>query len=262
MSRPRTATAAARRRAPKYLSIHRELEERIASGRLPPGSRLPSQRELADSFGVTLMTLRQALALLEADGLLVAKRGSGTYVSPRPFAYDLGPLRSLAQEVREQGVALTTRVVSAGVVPAPAPVAARLGVAGGRVFALERVRLVDGRPVVRQSSFLPEPLGRRAAKADLARRSLYDVLHEDLGVRVARAVETIQPVVLSGRDAALLARHPGAPALLSQRLTYDEGDRPVIDDRALLPGDGPVIRAERVSDAVRVTYRLTGTGAP
>ena len=84
-------------RRPKYLAIRRELEARIADGRLPAGSRLPSQRELADAFGVTLMTLRQALALLEADGLLVAKKGSGTYVAA-PEDAALPPKRHFGEE--------------------------------------------------------------------------------------------------------------------------------------------------------------------
>ena len=90
MSRPTAAE-----RQPKYLRIHGLLRDRITTGQWPAGSPLPAQRELADEFGVSLMTLRQALQLLIDDGLVDTRHGSGTYVAER-YAYDLGHLRSFA----------------------------------------------------------------------------------------------------------------------------------------------------------------------
>ena len=70
-------------RGPKYLRIHAELRDRISSGQWPPGHPLPAQRDLAGEFGVSIMTLRQALQLLADDGLIATRHGRGTYVAAR-----------------------------------------------------------------------------------------------------------------------------------------------------------------------------------
>ena len=99
-------SSAARRtaedRQPKYLRIYADLRDRITSGRWPAGSSLPPQRDLAGEFGVSIMTLRQALQLLTDEGLVAARHGSGTYVAAR-YEYDLGHLRSFAADLAGQG---------------------------------------------------------------------------------------------------------------------------------------------------------------
>ena len=242
-------------RTPQYLKIYRTLKQRIDAGELAPGVRLPAQRLLSREFGVTLMTLRQAIQLLEQDGLVRTRHGLGTFVASRQASYELSHLRSFAQEMNAQGLALTTRVLSHGFV-SPAPgVATELGVDGDEsVFMLERLRLIDGEPVVHQRSHLPQPLGVALRGVDLSVGSLYDSLSA-LGVDVRRAHETIQPVVLEDREARLLDAAAGDPAVLSRRTTFGD-DGPILYDEAVMPGDRVVISAERLSDDVTVSYQL------
>ena len=103
-------------RQPKYLRIHAELRDRISTGRWPAGHPLPAQRDLAAEFGVSVMTLRQALQLLADDGLIHTRHGSGTYVAQR-YAHDLGHLRSFASDLAGQGARISTRLLAAG--PSP-----------------------------------------------------------------------------------------------------------------------------------------------
>src|SRR2546430_1766029 len=98
-------------RAPHYLRIYRELKRQIESGQLVPGVQLPAQRELSQTFNVTLMTLRQAMQLLGQEGLIPPRHGRGTFVAERPLSYQMRTLRSLAQEMEAQGQALTTTVL-------------------------------------------------------------------------------------------------------------------------------------------------------
>ncbi|MEA2592855.1 MAG: GntR family transcriptional regulator, partial [Actinomycetota bacterium] len=114
------------RRGPKYLRIREALRQEIDAGRYPPGSPLPSQRLLAERFGVTLMTVRQAIGLLEEEGVVTTRQGSGTFVRQRPFVYPLGPLRSLAREIAAAGGDLATTVTGASPGEAPDGVAERL----------------------------------------------------------------------------------------------------------------------------------------
>ena len=264
MTSPARRTAAARQ--PKYLRIYDSLAERIASGQWSVGSALPSQRELADEFGVSIMTLRQALQLLADDGLIDTRHGSGTFVAAR-YSYDLGHLRSFAADLTAQGAEVTTRLLAADLLTPPEPVAARLG-GQATVLALRRLRLVGGRPLVVQVSYLPIPLaGGPLAKsvpgpAELIRalgpgdRGLYSVLAGH-GLAVTSASETVTPVVLGPRDAADLGRPEGSAALLSHRLSFTANGSPVVDDHALLPGDSVAITVARSPERLDVRYALT-----
>lgn len=252
------AGSAARRpagdRVPKYLRIHGEMRDRISSGQWPSGTPLPSQQDLAAQFGVSVMTLRQALQLLADEGLIHSRHGSGTYVSAR-FAYDLGHLRSFADDLAAQGAQITTRVLAAGVVTPPADVAARLAAPAG-VLRLRRLRLSTGRPVIVQTSYLPAALADAIEPDDLTQRGLYAILAGH-GLAVSRATETIIPVTLGPDDARDLARTEASPALLSHRISFTETGLPVIDDHALLPGDGIAVTASRTPERLDVHYTLT-----
>ncbi|HZR50571.1 MAG TPA: GntR family transcriptional regulator [Streptosporangiaceae bacterium] len=248
-------TARAGDRLPKYLRIHGELRDLIGSGRWPAGSLLPSQAELAAQFGVSIMTLRQALQLLTDEGLVQARHGSGTYVSAR-YDYDLGHLRSFAEDLASQGAQITTRVLAAGIVTPPADVAARLAAAGG-VLRLRRLRLSAGQPVIVQTSYLPADLAAVIERDDLTRRGLYAILAAH-GLAVSRASETITPISLGPADARDLTRPEAAPALLSHRVSFTAAGVPVIDDHAVLPGDRVAITADRSAGHLDARYTLTG----
>lgn len=248
---PLRRSAAARQ--PKYLRIHDDLAEYITSGQWPVGSLLPSQRELADEFGVSIMTLRQALQMLADDGLIDTRHGSGTFVAAR-YSYDLGHLRSFAADLAAQGARITTRLLGADTVAAPDDVGARLGTAG-QVLRLRRLRLADGRPVIVQTSYLPAQLAAALDPADLCNRGLYTVLAEH-GCAISRTGETITPAVLSARDAHDLGRTEASPALLSHQVSFTAADLPVVDDHALLAGDSVAITANRAAGHLDVHYTL------
>jgi GntR family transcriptional regulator len=241
-------------RQPKYLRIHAELRERITGGRWPAGTALPAQRELAEEFGVSIMTLRQAVQLLADEGLVDLRHGAGTFVTAR-YAYELGHLRSFADDLAAQGAQISTRLLAAHVIAPPEEVDARLG-GPGEVLALRRLRLADGRPLIVQMSYLPAPLVADLRPGDLGDRGLYTMLAER-GLTVARADETITPAVLGEADARDLARPAGSPALLSHRISYTAADVPVVDDHVLLPGDSVAITASRSPGHLDVQYRLT-----
>src|SRR3990172_10250368 len=101
-------------RTPRYHRIAVELREKIRSGVIEPGHRLSNQRQLAREFGVTLMTLRQALDLLEREGLITRRHGRGTYVTAPTIDYDILQLQAFANDLRNLGESVETRVLSPG----------------------------------------------------------------------------------------------------------------------------------------------------
>ncbi|HXG03332.1 MAG TPA: GntR family transcriptional regulator [Candidatus Binatia bacterium] len=237
-------------RVPRYHRIAEELREQIRSGRLAPGERLPNQRHLAREFGVTLMTLRQALEVLERDDLIVRRHGLGTFVAAPSVEYDILALRRFAGELTALGEHVTTRVLQARFVPADRRVAAALELGPrARVLALERLRLVEGHPMSLQRSFLPPAVGEEVLKADLATTPLRQILEFKLGLILTRARETVAAVRLPAREACELGCRPGVPAFESERTSY-AGPRPVVFDRVFIPGD-----------RFRITRELTYEGA-
>ena len=250
-------SSAARRtaedRQPKYLRIYAELRDRITSGRWPAGSSLPPQRDLAGEFGVSIMTLRQALQLLTDEGLVAARHGSGTYVAAR-YEYDLGHLRSFAADLAGQGAEISTRLLATGIITPPEQVGARLG-GPGQVLQLRRLRLAGDRPLIVQTSYLPLPLAAALDPAELAQRGLYTMLAGH-GLAVTRATETISPCVLGTLEAGYLGRPAGSPALLSHRVSFTAAGLAVVDDHAVLPGDSVAITANRSAGHLDVRYSL------
>jgi len=99
------------RRRPKYAAIAEDLDAKIKSGAYRPGQPLPPQRELSATYGVTLMTLRQALQLLTERGLVSQQAGRGTFVAAPKASYSLGSMQSLADDLRGQGHLVETALL-------------------------------------------------------------------------------------------------------------------------------------------------------
>jgi len=225
-------------RVPRYHRIAEALRERIGSGQLAAGARLDNQRKLARSFGVTLMTLRQALELLERDHLITRQHGLGTFVAAPSIDYDILQLRRFAGDLSAKGEHVATRLLGTRFATADRRVAVALRLSpNARVLGLERLRLVDGHPMSLQRSFLPSPIGDEVVRADLALTPLHQVLEFKLGVVITHARETVSAVRLGRREARDLGCRAGEPAFESERVSFNATGAPIVFDRVFIPGD-------------------------
>ncbi len=225
-------------RVPRYHQIAQALRDRIGSGDMAPGDRLGNQRQLAQEFGVTLMTLRQGLQVLERDGLITRRHGLGTFVASPPVDYDILQFRRLAGDLRAVGEDVATRFLRNYFGRADQRTARALAVAAGtRVFVLERLRLVDGHPLSFQVSHLPAAIGEEAVKADLTLTPLRQVLSFKLGIEITAARETVSAETLPARAARELGCTAGVPCFRSDRVSTDPDGRPIVYDRVFIPGD-------------------------
>ncbi|MFC4564823.1 GntR family transcriptional regulator [Nocardiopsis mangrovi] len=212
-----------------YRVIYDDISSQITSGALKAGSKLESESELARRYGVSRMTVRQALDLLFTDELVTRKRGSGTYVRENPRrGRRLNRLRSFAQELASPEEAVTSRVLSATEEKAPKQIAQGLGLEiGDAVNRIKRLRLVGGVPAAVQEAWVPYAVAPGLARDPLVEGSLYRTLTEKHGLKLRWADQTMTAALLEPAEAELLSATIGGAVLHSLRVTYSDTERAV-----------------------------------
>ncbi|MFI6433346.1 GntR family transcriptional regulator [Rhodococcus oryzae] len=241
-------------RLPKYLAIYDDLRARIDTGEWQSDDALPAQRELAASYGVTIMTLRQALQLLENDGLIEMRPGAGTFPANKRYTYNLLHLSGFADDLRAQGANVETHILGSAWEIPPPEVARSLSLGPTeQVLVVTRHRVIDTNPAVLQYSYIPRGMG--ISPDELVDASLYQVLAQH-GYPVASANESITVTTLGAAEAELLARPEQSPAMFSRRTNVTEDGTPVLHDTALIPSDIAEIHIDRGPQQLRVTYRI------
>ena len=245
----------------KYHAIYVVLRQRILDGELAPGTQLRPQQALADEFGVTLMTLRQAVAALERDGLIWAARGKGTFVADQPIDISVGNLSSFAEQMRTAGIEMTTEVLGIEVVDTVEAARAALALeTSGELYCLTRRRRTGGVPIALQRSYMERGVVLVEPGAELMDDSLYDSIRAKTGWRVAEAQESVTAIGLTPEDAASLETASGCPALLSIRTSINQFGRPFLYDEAVLVGGRCSIIANRTSERLSLQYGVADSG--
>lgn len=234
---------------PLYAQLRDALLREVREGGLEPGDRFPSEAAIRDRYRVSRATVRQALADLEARGVIRKVQGLGSFVAA-PKIRHVPLLTSFTELASSQGFAPSHRVLSSSVEEAPADVANELGLAqGASCRFLRRLFLADGDAVGLAETWLPldELVGHDDLldRDRLDRGSMYEVLQsEPIGLVLDRAVETISPGVVDAPRAELLGCEAGTPVLLIRRLTYTPEKRAVESTRLVFVGDRYEYRVE------------------
>ncbi|MGV0389711.1 GntR family transcriptional regulator [Corynebacterium phoceense] len=198
---------AIQRRKPAYLLISDALREKIETGQLRPGDRLPTERELVQEFGVARMTVRHALDILQIEGLIDRRRGrtGGTFVRSIPPVAELTTLDDIYPQLSSRGTALQTRVLDFQRTTAPRHIAAQLEIDDNdEVWALWRLRSTELSPVSLAMHYLPVEFFPDLASSDLEGMiNSLGVLKREL-VTPALPTEDEQSHLLIGRTQPVL----------------------------------------------------------
>lgn len=209
---------------PLYFQMSQQLEAAIDDGRLQPGDRIDTELVLAERYGLSRPTVRQAIQELVSKGLLVRRRGVGTQVVHSQVRRRLG-LTSLHDDLSRSSRRPTTDVLVFATVAADAQVAAALQISEGTpVCYLERVRCEGGEPLAHMRNWLPEDVVD--FDADLESMGLYEHLRST-GTQLRVARQRIGAAAAGAREARLLGVRKGAPLLTMERTAYDESGRAV-----------------------------------
>lgn len=223
---------------PLYYQLAERIREQIRCGELQPGDRLPSEREIAEATRISRMTARQAIAYLVRDGTLIVRHGTGTFVAEPKLTWDALHLLGFTEEMIGHGGQARSRVLVQAVVAPPPHVATSLAVPeGGAVVQIDRLRLLDEIPLLRESSFIPAALCPGLEHEDLATQSLYVVLTRRYRLDLGYARQTIEAVIANVHELQLFGVEPHTPMLLLEGTTYLSGGAPVEYFKAIYRGD-------------------------
>lgn len=199
------------------------LESYLLEQHLRPGDRLPAERTLCQAWGISRSTLRSALSRMEKNGLLYAKRGSGSYLAPPKYIRHLQGLQSLSQSAAEQGRTVTTRLLSIKRVECDKNLARRFGrTLGYPLYELVRMRLLDGEPAMLETAYLPAERVWDLEGKDLEAHSLFQVLEKEYGLIPEQGEEKIGITYATAYEAQLMGISEDAPLFWIVSQTYDQ----------------------------------------
>ena len=232
---------------PLHHQVYLDLTAALDAGEWRPGDRLPTERDLAERYGCSLITIRRALGEMVREGRLERTRGRGTFVLAPRLDIDFSGAQSFTEEMQTRGLDPETRLIAARPEAAGEAVATALGLdLGSPTLYVERLRLAAGEPLLLEQVHLPAERFPGLLATDLEAGSLYEVLTERYGVYVARAREALEPVLLRAREARLLGSRPGAPALLIEGIASTAEGTPIEFGRTYVRGDRTRYYVERV----------------
>lgn len=226
--------------APIYHRIQEHLRSNIAAGRFLEGDRLPSESELARTFGTTRGTVRQALARLEYEGLIQRKAGRGTFATPSRVQsrIDTRFYQAFEEQVSAQGSVIQLRLIEFGQCPAPEGIAQALRVlTGADVHRLRRLRLVDGELVGFEDRWMLSELGKRVKPTSLKTDSAIALVSAALRAPLGQIEVFVRASSATAEVAKLLDLRKGAPVLVRAHSFYDRNRRPVLTGQAVYRGD-------------------------
>ncbi|MEN9453797.1 MAG: hypothetical protein RLZZ19_284 [Actinomycetota bacterium] len=203
----------------KHVELSEKLQNRFA--KLKPHSQIPSARQLATTYSVSTMTIRQALASLQNDGLIYTVPGSGTFVAGEKLSKRL-VFVSFSEEIREKGMKPSSKILKAEkVVVSNKKLAATLQIEpGDSAYRIKRVRLADGVPLAIEDTHIPHENAPGLLEQDL-KSSLYEIFKDVYERPVIRADSAVSPILLDKQQAEALKAPVNTPSLMFTLTAFD-----------------------------------------
>ncbi len=236
--------------APLYAQVEQALLARLGVD-LHPGDQLPTEEELVRELGVSRITVRRAIQNLAARGLVVTRRGQGSFVAAPRITQPLTALTGFVEDMDAHGLPSRARVLGIEEITAPSTVRTALELPlGARVTHIQRVRLAIGEPVSFDDTYLPVELGRLVAQDDLENEQIFTLLESRHDTPLVEATYALQASTADASVASALDVDEGSAIFRIERTSFTTGQRPV--DHEVLYYRG---------DAITFTTRLPRLGS-
>ncbi|MFU8838966.1 MAG: GntR family transcriptional regulator [Thiohalomonadaceae bacterium] len=212
---------------PLYMQIKEVLKQRILDGEYAPHTRLASESEMMKLFGVSRITVRQAMRDLHTEGLVFSVQGKGSFVSKPKAVQDIQRLLGFGEAMAAKGYETSTKVLKIQSCKAPKGVASALQLGTGvEVVEVKRIRYLNREPVSVDHSFFPIDIGEALFGRDLA-RDIFPMLENELGIPLGHAELRIEAVSADDELSAQLNVELNSPVLRINRLVVNANGNPV-----------------------------------
>jgi GntR family transcriptional regulator len=216
-----------------YAKLRDALRDAIGRGLLKPEETLPPERDLAQDFGISRITVRKALDALVAEGLLTRRQGAGTFVAGR-VEKQFSKLSSFSEDMAARGRVVRSEWILQAEGAVTPDEALMLGLSpGSAIYRFNRIRYADELPMAIEHAVIP---GFAISGLEVVGTSLYAAL-EDGGMRPIRALQRLRAVSFNAEQAKLLGIEAGAPGLFIERRGFLEDGRAVEATQSWYRGD-------------------------
>lgn len=223
---------------PLYLQIKEHLLSRIESAVWGEGEMIPTEGELCEYYGVSKITVKEAVKLLVKDGKLYRIPGKGTFVTKPKLEQKLNRFFSFTRWAKQNDLDVASRLLKVKSYPCNLHIANHLGIEeDDPVTQIERLRLANNEPLVLEFIWVPAKLCADLHLKDLANISLNDILWKDYGISLHRAVESIEPKAAEEYDAKLLGIKEQSLLLHVEHTAFDTKNRIVYFVSSIYRGD-------------------------
>lgn len=222
---------------PIYFQLEELLRMAVENGELIPGQLIPSERELAEKYDISRMTVRQAINNMVNQGLLVREKGKGTFVADKKIEQPLMTLTSFSEDMRSRGLVPGTEIREFEIASASMRESNELQIEEGEpIYRVSRVRLADAEPMAYEILFLPKSIFPEITEATIS-RSFYKYVEKELGMKIERARQTLEPALATDIESEFLNVKKGSPVLLMRRTSYLSNGRPFEYVKSVYRGD-------------------------
>jgi GntR family transcriptional regulator len=253
---------------PYYIQLMDILKENVQLENWVPGDQIPGEQDLCELYGVSRTVVRQALRELELEGVIIRRKGKGTFISQPKISEGLvQKLTGFYQDMVERGLNPITKVLHQNVTPSSEKVARFLNIKPGEeVIDILRLRFIDEEPIQMVTTYIPFAICPALASVDLTNRSLYEFLEQECGVFIERGIRYVEAVLANETESSLLGIERGAPLLMLDSISFSETDQPIEYYHALHRGDRSRFEVEllrmRESDTKNVELGSNFSGLP
>ena len=215
---------------PLYIQIQEYIAELILSGKIPPETKLPSEREFSQELGVSRMTIRRSITELVNEGILERHHGSGTFVAKPRVAYDARELINYVDAMASRGIATSSQLLEFGEIPASRRLAERLEVEiGNPLNRVSVLRLANRVPCVIERSYYPCERLPALHEYDLERTNPDILLTEGYGIQIGHIAQSFEAVAADDPITSILRVPEGFPLLMVTRTIYRKPDRKPVE---------------------------------